>query len=155
MLNQHLDIMRNYFICGTFLATVLFLTACGNGDPSHEGWSKARTEMEGQAQKYLKSARHALKEKDFTKAREEIEVMRRKCDLAFTARNEGILLMDSVDIAEAEDQMTRIGELLNSDTEQVDSLSKVLEECRDKVKFYQRKLKYDIQEMNKPKDGSQ
>lgn len=104
------------------LLLILFtITAC-NGGPSDQ--SKARQRDEAAAALSLQEARSWLAQDSTARARQIIVEMRRQCPLALTARRQAILLMDSIDIREA---------WLSSETE--------------KVRYYQRKLKFDSQKL--------
>lgn len=104
------------------LLLILFtITAC-NGGPSDQ--SKARQRDEAAAALSLQEARSWLAQDSTARARQIIIEMRRQCPLALTARRQAILLMDSIDIREA---------WLSSEAE--------------KVRYYQRKLKYDSQKL--------
>ena len=51
----------------------------------HEDWSEARTKMEQKGQAYLMLSRQALSEKNFTTAREKVNLLRKECELALSA----------------------------------------------------------------------
>lgn len=105
----------------SFLLILFTITAC-NGGPSDQ--SKARQRDEAAAALSLQEARSWLAQDSTARARQIIIEMRRQCPLALTARRQAILLMDSIDIREA---------WLSSETE--------------KVRYYQRKLKFDSQKL--------
>lgn len=104
----------------------------------HEDWSEARTKMEQKGQAYLMLSRQALSEKNFTTAREKVNLLRKECELALSAREEGILLMDSINLFEAEELFR---------TACVDSTAasarESIEDLQQKICFYQRKLEHD------------
>ena len=104
----------------------------------HEDWSEARTKMEQKGQAYLMLSRQALSEKNFTTAREKVNLLRKECELALSAREEGILLMDSINLFEAEEQFRTACE--DSTTA---SAREFIEDLQQKICFYQRKLEHD------------
>ena len=61
-------------------------------------------EVEGQ--QWLSKARTALSDPDLVKARAAIDSLRSQCAEALNAREEGILLFDSIELAEARRQLT-------------------------------------------------
>ena len=91
------------------LGLLCVLTMCfACKENKHEDWSEARTKMEQKGQAYLMLSRQALSEKNFTTAREKVNLLRKECELALYAREEGILLMDSINLFEAEEQFRTI-----------------------------------------------
>lgn len=121
------------------LGLLCALTMCfACKENKHEDWSEARTKMEQKGQAYLMLSRQALSEKNFTTAREKVNLLRKECELALSAREEGILLMDSINLFEAEEQFR---------TACVDSTAasarESIEDLQQKICFYQRKLEHD------------
>ena len=57
--------------------------------------------MEKQAETYLSNARSCLQQHKFEEATSWIEQMRKECSLAITAREQGIVLLDSIHLMEA------------------------------------------------------
>ena len=110
-------------------------------------WSEKRQLMETRAQEMLSGARQALIRQDFEKAKNTIKAMRTQCNLALEARQQGILLMDSIYLQEAVNKMMQADSLMKTQT--VDSLILVprLEEFGEKIKFYRRKLEHDKQHL--------
>ena len=104
----------------------------------HEDWSEARTKMEQKGQAYLMLSRQALSEKNFTTAREKVNLLRKECELALSAREEGILLMDSINLFEAEEQFRTAYE-----DSTAASARESIEDLQQKICFYQRKLEHD------------
>ncbi len=106
-----------------------------------DNYSDHRKAMEVEAQSKLQMARIFLRKGDFSQAKKTIEAMRKKDYLAIKARQEGILLMDSICLQEAKvhltqtDSLQRIGAASNTQ----------LEEACQKVQFYERKLQFDKQ----------
>ena len=83
------------------------LTACKDNKKG-EAQSEKRMEMEQRAQGFLADARKSLAQNDFAAARQSIEQMRKDCYLALTGRRQGILLMDSIDCADAQQQLVKL-----------------------------------------------
>lgn len=123
-------------------AGLLFLAGCQN-DGKKAGWSKARTEMEAQAQVCLKDARAALERADYATARAKVEEIRSRYNLALDAREEAILFMDSVDVRQATQELQHVNQQVHSQPENRDSLKAVADELNQKIKFYLRKLEHD------------
>ena len=122
---------------------ILVLCACSEKDKKTD-WSEKRQLMETRAQEMLSGA---LIRQDFEKAKNTIEAMRTQCNLALEARQQGILLMDSIYLQEAVNKMMQADSLMKTQT--VDSLILVprLEEFGEKIKFYRRKLEHDKQHL--------
>ena len=122
------------------------LTLCNYScsDEKKPGMSEERQEMETQGQICLKTAREALDNKDFKVARENVEKMRSEFPLALNAREEGIILMDSINLLEAEEQIKTIDKLIrDGKSEKIDSLKIEFDDLFQKTKFYKRKLEHD------------
>ena len=116
--------------------------SCSNEKKS--GMSETRQEMEIEGQNCLKSAREALDNQDFTSARENIEKMRTEYPLALNAREEGIILMDSINLLEAEAQIKTIDKIIREgNSKNIDSLKIEFDDLFQKAKFYKRKLEHD------------
>ena len=120
-----------------FLLAAFLCTACK--EETHKDWSKARTEMEQTGQRHLAEAREALKNKNYNVAREKVEMLRKECELALSAREEGILLMDSINLFEAQNLLERAYNI----QAQEDSIEISEENLQQKVYFYKRKLEHD------------
>lgn len=121
------------------LGLLCVLTMCfACKENKHKDWSEARTKMEQKGQAYLMLSRQALSEKDFTTAREKVNLLRKECELALSAREEGILLMDSINLFEAEEQFQTACE-----DSTAASARESIEDLQQKICFYQRKLEHD------------
>lgn len=109
-------------IVSTCLLLLLFVstTACDGGAKDQ---SRARQSDEAAAAVCMQEARDMLAQDSTSRARHIIISMRRQHPLALSARRQAILLMDSIDIRSS---------WLAGETE--------------KVKYYKRKLKYDLQQ---------
>lgn len=95
----------------TLLIPILILCAC-----------KPQPSAEDMGQKMLQEARTAYAQGDYAAARDTILSLRKRYPTAFEARRQAILLMDSVELMDA----------------QGDTL---------KTEFYQRKLKFDTEKI--------
>lgn len=118
------------------LAVGLSVTACKN-EPSPEDIGND----------YLSRARVQLKASNYDAAREEIKRLREEVPRAFNAREAGILLMDSINLAEAQEELRRVDSVMRvtpeADKVGFDTVSNHFDNACQKVKFYQRKLQLD------------
>lgn len=127
------------------LLAALTLPSCslfgGKKDKDSDSYSDHRLQMEIEAQALLALARTQLSQGAHAKARATIVKMRKDCYLALDARRQGILLMDSIDLADARALLVRVDSGMHAG---VDSIGRgdFDEACR-KVEFYERKLKHD------------
>lgn len=122
---------------------LIALTSCSFFSSKSEkpDYSENRARMEAKAQKMLSSARAQLARSQCSQAKATIEKMRKDCYLALDARKAGILLMDSVDLQLARNELAMVDSLLRAKTDRV-SQADFDEACR-KVQFYERKIQYD------------
>lgn len=125
------------------LLSWLLLVGCAS--KSNPEWSQARSEMEEDACLRLDKARAAIEAKDYALAKSILMEMRKKDSLAITAREVGIVLMDSVNLLEAEQEMQALGREMLSASDGIDSLQLLWNEAQRKARFYQRKLEHDKQ----------
>lgn len=140
---------QKMFIALALSLSALFAASCSSSgqNKSQEDQSELRKKMEKTAQQYLSQARSQLAQKQLEAAKATIGDMRKKCYQAITARKEGILLMDSIDLEMARQELVRTDSLLHAGEPQL-SQSDFDEACR-KVEFYERKLRHDIAAQNK------
>lgn len=140
---------QKIFIALALSLSALFAASCSSSgqNKSQEDQSELRKKMEKTAQQYLSQARSQLAQKQLEAAKATIGDMRKKCCQAITARKEGILLMDSIDLEMARQELVRTDSLLHAGEPQL-SQSDFDEACR-KVEFYERKLRHDIAAQNK------
>lgn len=134
------------------LFLLLALTACKKQNEETAHFSEARAEMEVQGSQSLNLARTLMAEGNFTAARDTLVQMRENYPLALNAREEGILLMDSIDLGEAQMLLAEVDRLLQTvgaNTSLHDSLQSEYEELHQKVKFFQRKLRHDKENTRK------
>lgn len=126
----------------TFIAVLtcaLALTSCGNDQ-------KTTVDIEQQGQQWLSRAREALADSNIVQARAAIDSLRIRCAEAFDAREQGILLLDSVELAEARRELIvaeKSAARPNLDIYSRDSADVNLDRARTKVRFYERKLLHD------------
>lgn len=111
---------------------VAVLASCGKGNKDEAGGSAC-----------LAKARAALAAGDFAGARNEIDSLRTDWPLAFNAREEGILLLDSIEMANAKADLDSEASRIAAKAFDVDSLNFVKEEAAQKIKFYEKKLEHD------------
>lgn len=130
--------------CALCLATSL-LTACKDNKKG-EVQSEKRTELEERAQEFLSDARKSLAINDFTAARQSIEQMRKDCYLALTGRRQGILLMDSIDCADAQQQLVKLDSLVRQNPNDANLAAQFEEKCKE-VDFYKKKIVHDRKAM--------
>ena len=130
--------------CALCLAAGL-LTACKDNKKG-EAQSEKRTEMEQRAQEFLSDARKSLAQNDFAAARKSIEQMRKDCYLALTGRRQGILLMDSIDCADAQHQLVKLDSLGRQNPNDANLAAHIEEKCKE-VDFYKKKIVHDRKAM--------
>ena len=128
----------------TLAALSLCFCSC-SGDKKNDYSAKRALEEEG-GQKCLDEARDALGKKEYQTARTSIEQMRKDYPLALNAREEGILLLDSINLFESENEIKKINVLLRDKSGNKDSLQIEFEDLFQKSKFYKRKLEHDKKE---------
>ena len=103
--------------------------------------------METEAQVRLSMARAKLAQFQCAEAKAIVVKMRKDCYLALSARKEGILLMDSIDIQQARIELSKADSLMQR--QHSGSTSNDFDEACRKVQFYERKLQYDSRSINK------
>lgn len=107
---------------------------------------KDKNDVEAAGQTCLSDARVALSINDFRKAKSCIDRLRKEYPLALNAREEGILLLDSIDLAEARVQLKeseRQANRPNLSNIERDTLGINLDRAQQKVKFFLKKLEHD------------
>lgn len=134
------------------LMLMLTIIACsaGGGTKNNvniEDRSEARNKMETEAQARLSMARAKLAQMQCAEAKAIVIKMRKDCYLALSARKEGILLMDSIDIQQAKLELSKADSLMQKQ-HRISTSDEFDEACR-KVQFYERKLQYDSRSTNK------
>ena len=134
------------------LMLMLTIIACSAGggtknNVNTEDRSEARNKMETEAQARLSMARTKLAQMQCAEAKAIVIKMRKDCYLALSARKEGILLMDSIDIQQAKLELSKADSLMQKQ-HSISTSDDFDESCR-KVQFYERKLQYDSRSTNK------
>ena len=102
---------------------------------------------EVQGQLWLSKARMALSNSDFVAARSCIDSLRSRCAEALNAREHGILLLDSIELAEAHRQLAdaqKAAAQQGLDIYARDSADTHLDRMVTKVRFFEKKLEHDI-----------
>lgn len=134
------------------LMLMLTIIACSAGGGTKNNVntgdrSEARNKMETEAQARLSMARTKLAQMQCAEAKAIVIKMRKDCYLALSARKEGILLMDSIDIQQAKLELSKADSLMQKQ-HSISTSDDFDEACR-KVQFYERKLQYDSRSTNK------
>ncbi len=108
---------------------------------------KKEANPEAEGNDYLHRARLELGAGNYEAARQKIKQLREDVPLALNARESGILLMDSINLAEAQESLRVNDSLLqvnaHADRGTKDSLQAKFDEDCQKIKFYHRKLQHD------------
>lgn len=131
------------------MSTIIACSAGGRtkNNVNTEDRSEARNKMETEAQARLSMARAKLAQMQCAEAKAIVIKMRKDCYLALSARKEGILLMDSIDIQQAKLELSKADSLMQKQ-HSISTSDDFDEACR-KVQFYERKLQYDSRSTNK------
>ena len=79
---------------------------------------------------------------DWGTARVRVDSIRLRTPLALDAREDAILLLDSVELLSAQAELTHTDSLIQAGVRS-DSLTRAFETQMGRVKFYHRKLNYD------------
>lgn len=121
------------FLAAVVGMSIVAFSACKKETALEPDKKNAKVEMsnhrmrdEQRANRYLEIARQEMKDSDYAAARATIEEMRDSCYLALDARERAILLLDSIELMAARADKT------NPDRE-------------TRIKFYQKKLEYDLE----------
>ena len=135
--------MKKIFIFGLI---ALFCTGCNNAK-TDEHRSEKRQEAEAAGQICIEKAREALSRRDLKAAREQILSLRENYRLALDAREDGILIMDSIELFEAQKALQTADSLLQTCTDSASARFQELkanfdEQCQ-RIKFYHRKIQHD------------
>ncbi len=147
-MHKSLGLLLHKFSVGMIVVLLLLpglLTGCGGGKDD-KGYSQHRAEMEVRGAQLLSKARSQLASGQIDGARATIERMRRECYLAITARYEGILLMDSVDLFAARRDLQRADSVMRHNPKETKAgrdAAAAFEEACQKVQFYERKIQFD------------
>lgn len=115
---------------------LLLLASCSSkGDPK---MSRQRQEQEARAQTCLATARAQMRQGQAAKAKNTVISLREQCPMALTARAEGILLMDSIEMALTQQELRELSQADSVKAEEVAAL-------QARLAFYKRKLEHDLQ----------
>lgn len=135
----------NFFL--SLLIALPLLAACNSkkDEPANQQ-SERRQQMEKAAAEKLRSARTHLAAGRYEAARNDIKAMRKDCYLAITARQEGIILMDSVDLAAAQSELISADSVLQ--LRKTEETQAAFEEACRKVEFFKRKIQHDHKAKN-------
>ena len=126
------------------LSLVLLCAGCHEKTPKV---SSRRLADESAGQAALARARQQLATQHYDSARATIRTMRRAHPHALTAREDGILLMDSIDLAATRTAIAQLEKTPHSpgvpDTYSRRQGSPALPELYRRLRFYERKLQHD------------
>lgn len=109
---------------------------------------EAPADPEQAGQQWLAKARTALGRSDYALAKQCIDSLRTRTAEAFGAREEGILLLDSIELTEARVELTAAEQAASQqglDIYARDSVDTQLDRAQTKVRFYEKKLDHDRQ----------
>ena len=127
-----------FFSISLFSVVLAVISSCG-GAP-------AEPDYEAEGQRWLTMARASMRDADFSLARIYVDSLRTRCRMALNAREDGILLLDSIDLAEAREQLHR-AEYMASQTGldyiARDSVDTNLDRAKAKVRFFEKKIEHD------------
>lgn len=132
------------------MLSALLFTLASCKEKNTEEQSKQRREMETGASHMLHQARKNLAAGNHEMARKQILEMRKTFYLAISAREAGILLMDSIELSFAQQELALADSLLRKGASE--GIKEQFDEACRKVEFYRRKLKHDIKQTDKNKD---
>lgn len=107
------------------LFTCTLLAACGG---KYSDASSQRRKDEKVAAELLEQARTQMRQGQLDEAKKTIKVMRDSCRYALDGREEGIILLDSIELLKAQSDTT-------------------VDDQEMRVQFYQRKLEHDRKSM--------
>ena len=116
---------------GLLLAAGALLVGCGNALTERENAELGGAQLVNQA-------REAFVTADYNTAVELIDSIRDAYPLALNAREEGILLKDSVLLEQAREELRNAKEIAGDTID--------MEELQMKVTFYERKLQHDMEQ---------
>lgn len=106
------------------------LCSCGRKEPDPEIG----------AQHILSSARILMAQKNYLAAKDSILEMRKKFPKAFNARTEGIIVMDSIELLQAQDSLAIIDSLLRTEKAYLNTMPKRTERGTN-LEFYKQRTK--------------
>lgn len=149
--------------CFVILFCVALATSCGNQEKQTEhtaDYSQARLQDEQGGAVYLDSIRQSIVVKDWEQGKSQIEKLRQKYPLALDAREQALLLWDSICWMEAEAELIRVDAWLQpgggsqtASKAECDSMRTAFDELFRRVEFYKRKLVYDKRKADENKQA--
>ncbi len=138
-----------------YILLILLAVSCTSGEINQEQ----------AANRLLQNARTLMREGQYENARDSVKAMRTRYPKAFTARTEGILVMDSIGLLEAQDSLMIVDSIYKAELQifsdmqtrgmrkdnenyirqhtKVFRLNQYLDEMDARVKFYLRKIDVD------------
>ena len=148
--------------CFVILFCIAVATSCGNQEKQTDhtaDYSQARLKDEQGGAVYLDSIRQSIVVKDWEQGKSQIEKLRQQYPLALDAREQALLLWDSICWMEAEAELIRVDAWLQpgggsqtASKVECDSMRAAFDELFRRVEFYKRKLVYD---KRKPDENKQ
>lgn len=149
--------------CFLILFCVAVATSCGNQEKQTDhtaDYSQARLQDEQGGAVYLDSIRQSIVVKDWEQGKSQIEKLRQKYPLALDAREQALLLWDSICWMEAEAELIRVDAWLQpgggsqtASKAECDSMRTAFDELFRRVEFYKRKLVYDKRKADENKQA--
>lgn len=133
------------FICFSVALTLISLTGCSEN-------KTAEPDVESMGQQWLGRARIAMAQGQWQQARAMIDSLRIKTPTALNAREDGILVLDSIELFSARqsaDSLQNNPLLRSADMIIRDSVSTLLDRAEAKVRFYEKKITFDLQHKQK------
>lgn len=124
-----------------FIIVVIALSGCGNKKP-------AEPDVEATGQQWVSRARMYMAQGQWTAARAMIDSLRTHTPTALNAREDGIIVLDSIELMAARQVADSLQDnplLRSTDIFLQDSASTMLDRAQTKVKFYEKKIAYDLQ----------
>jgi hypothetical protein len=107
-----------------------------------------KPDVEAEGQKYLQRARISLQNGATKDAKALIDSLRVRCPMALNAREEGIILLDSINLVESKRQLDSMDCFLQTATLTrlgKDTMDFKRDELNQKVRFFMKKLSHDQQ----------
>ena len=149
--------------CFVILFCIAVATSCGNQEKQTDhtaDYSQARLQDEQGGAVYLDSIRQSIVVKDWEQGKSQIEKLRQKYPLALDAREQALLLWDSICWMEAEAELIRVDAWLQpgggsqtASKAECDSMRAAFDELFRRVEFYKRKLVYDKRKADENKQA--
>lgn len=112
----------------------------------------SKPDVEAQGQEYLKRARISLQNGAMKEAKALIDSLRMRCPMALNAREDGILLLDSINLLESRRELDSLERYLETATLTrigKDTMDFKQDELRQKVRFFETKIRHDLQKKTK------